>query len=187
MAACPRGADFDGVRCPWGVVQLVGTAWFTRLWPDTAPGRVLAPRGVDVVTIIAVGGSIRGRLDACDRPDCQASDGSVSGSTRLGISVSPRTIVSAVPGGTIVRKTFTTAAIAAALSVIPVTTALATTPPEDPNDVEAVDNPTDENDDSGFDDWGLLGLLGLAGLAGLTGRKRNDVVRTYDEPTPPVR
>ena len=80
------------------------------------------------------------------------------------------------------RKTFTVAAVAAALTFIPVTTALATTPPNDPNDVEAVDNPLDENDDSGFDDWGLLGLLGLVGLAGLAGRKRDDV-RTYDDRT----
>ncbi|HSP27033.1 MAG TPA: WGxxGxxG family protein [Ilumatobacteraceae bacterium] len=72
------------------------------------------------------------------------------------------------------RKTLTAAAFAAALTVIPVTTALATTPPEDPNDVEAIDNPLDENDESGFDDWGLLGLLGLVGLAGLTGRNRHD-------------
>ena len=80
------------------------------------------------------------------------------------------------------RKTITATAIAAALTVLPASAVLATTPPEDPNDVEAVDNPVDENDDdSGFDDWGLLGLLGLAGLAGLAGRKRHDVVRTYDD------
>ena len=85
------------------------------------------------------------------------------------------------------RKMITTAAIAAALTVIPVTTALATTPPDDPNDVEAIDNPLDENDDSGFDDWGLLGLLGLAGLAGLAGRKRHDDVRTYDDRSAGVR
>ena len=72
------------------------------------------------------------------------------------------------------RKTITAAAFAAALTIIPVTTALATTPPADPNDVEAIDNPVDENDEGGFDDWGLLGLLGLAGLAGLAGRKRDD-------------
>ena len=82
------------------------------------------------------------------------------------------------------RKTITATALAAALTVIPVSAALATTPPDDPNDVEVIDNPVDENDDdSGFDDWGLLGLLGLVGLAGLAGRKRQDVVRTYDERT----
>ena len=83
------------------------------------------------------------------------------------------------------RKTLTTVALAAALTIIPVTSAMATTPPEDPNDVEAIDNPMDENDSSeGFDDWGLLGLLGLVGLAGLSGRKRHDdVVRTYDDRT----
>lgn len=79
------------------------------------------------------------------------------------------------------RKTLTMTAVAAALTFIPVTTALATTPPNDPNDVAAIDNPVDENDDSGFDDWGLLGLLGLVGLAGLAGRKRDDNVRTYDD------
>lgn len=79
------------------------------------------------------------------------------------------------------RKTITTVAIAGALAIIPGTTALATTPPDDPNDVEAIDNPLDENDDSGFDDWGLLGLLGLLGLAGLSGRKRAVDVRTYDD------
>ena len=72
------------------------------------------------------------------------------------------------------RKTITAVAFAAALTVIPVTTALATTPPNDPGDVEAIDNPVDENDEGGFDDWGLLGLLGLSGLAGLKGRDRND-------------
>ena len=72
------------------------------------------------------------------------------------------------------RKPLSTAAIAAALTVIPASAAFATTPPSDPNDVPAVDNPVDENDDSGFDDWGLLGLLGLAGLAGLAGLKRRD-------------
>ena len=82
------------------------------------------------------------------------------------------------------RKTITATALAAALTILPVSAALATTPPADPNDVEVIDNPVDENDDdSGFDDWGLLGLLGLVGLAGLAGRKRNDVVRTYDERT----
>jgi MYXO-CTERM domain-containing protein len=80
------------------------------------------------------------------------------------------------PQGDIMRRTITTAAIAAALSAIPVSTAFATTPPNDPNDVTQVDNPTDENDSGGFDDWGLLGLLGLAGLAGL--KRRNDRVTT---------
>ena len=86
--------------------------------------------------------------------------------------------------GTNMRKTITATALAAALTVVPVSAVLATTPPSDPNDDEAVDNPLDENDDdSGFDDWGLLGLLGLVGLAGLAGRKRQDVVRTYDDRT----
>ena len=73
------------------------------------------------------------------------------------------------------RKTLGVAAMAATLTLIPATTALATTPPDDPNDIEAIDNPLDENDDEGFDDWGLLGLVGLVGLAGLAGRKRHDV------------
>jgi len=76
------------------------------------------------------------------------------------------------------RKTVAATAISAALIIIPVSAAFATTPPSDPNDVEAVDNPLDENDDSGFDDWGLLGLIGLAGLAGL---KRRETVRRVDE------
>jgi hypothetical protein len=59
-----------------------------------------------------------------------------------------------------------------------VSAAFATTPPDDPNDVEAIDNPLDENDDEGFDDWGLLGLVGLLGLLGLGGRRRNDRVVT---------
>lgn len=80
------------------------------------------------------------------------------------------------------RKTLTTVAIAAALTVVPMSAVVATTPPDDPNDVEAIDNPVDENDDGGFDDWGLLGLLGLVGLAGLAGRKRHDD-RTYDDRT----
>jgi hypothetical protein len=81
------------------------------------------------------------------------------------------------------RRTLTATAFVAALTAIPVTTAFATTPPDDPNDVEAIDNPVDENDDEGFDDWGLLGLLGLAGLAGLTGMKRRDdrVITTRDD------
>jgi hypothetical protein len=79
------------------------------------------------------------------------------------------------------RKTLTATVFAVGLSVIPATAALATTPPDDPNDVGAIDNPVDENDESGFDDWGLLGLLGLVGLAGLAGRKRVNDVRTYDE------
>ena len=67
------------------------------------------------------------------------------------------------------RKTLTTAAIAAALAVIPGTTAMATTPPDDPNDIEEINNPVDPDDEEGFDDWGLLGLVGLLGLAGLAG------------------
>ena len=82
------------------------------------------------------------------------------------------------------RKTITAAALAVGLSVVPVSIASATTPPDDPNDVEAIDNPLDEEDESGFDDWGLLGLLGLIGLAGLAGRKRVVTdVRTYDDRT----
>lgn len=75
------------------------------------------------------------------------------------------------------RKLITTTAIAVGLVVVPAT-ALATTPPDDPNDVAAVDNPVDENDDGGFDDWGLFGLLGLLGLAGL--KRRDTRVRTVD-------
>ena len=71
---------------------------------------------------------------------------------------------------------FSAAAIVAALTAIPVSTAFATTPPNDVNDVTQVDNPADDNDSGGFDDWGLLGLLGLAGLAGL--KRRNDHVTT---------
>ena len=74
------------------------------------------------------------------------------------------------------RRTLTAAGIAAALTVIPVATAFATTPPNDPNDVTQVDNPADANDSGGFDDWGLLGLLGLVGLAGL--KRRNERVTT---------
>ena len=74
------------------------------------------------------------------------------------------------------RRITTAAAIVAALTAIPVSTAFATTPPNDPNDVTAVNNPADANDSGGFDDWGLLGLLGLAGLAGL--KRRNDHVTT---------
>ena len=74
------------------------------------------------------------------------------------------------------RRTITAAAIVAALTAIPVSTAFATTPPNDANDVTQVDNPADDNDSGGFDDWGLLGLLGLAGLAGL--KRRNDHVTT---------
>jgi hypothetical protein len=48
---------------------------------------------------------------------------------------------------------------------LPVSSAFATTPPEDPNDMEAVDSPVDDNDESGFDDWCLLGLLGLLVLS----------------------
>jgi MYXO-CTERM domain-containing protein len=86
------------------------------------------------------------------------------------------------------RKPITAAVIAAAFTIIPVSAASATAPPDDPNDVVAIDNPLDENDDSGFDDWGLLGLLGLAGLAGLAGRRRHDDTRTYtDRSTTSVR
>ena len=76
------------------------------------------------------------------------------------------------------RKPLITAAVAAALTVIPVSTAFATTPPSDPNDVTSVDNPLDENDDGGFDDWGLLGLLGLVGLLGL--KRRNEPTRRIE-------
>jgi hypothetical protein len=79
------------------------------------------------------------------------------------------------------RKTLTTAAVAAALAIIPGTTALATTNPDDPNDIEEINNPVDDNDEEGFDDWGLLGLIGLLGLAGLAGRKRDVDVHTYDD------
>lgn len=81
------------------------------------------------------------------------------------------------------RKTITATALAAALTVVPVSAVWATTPPADPNDVEAIDNPLDENDDDGFDDWGLLGLPGLLGLGGLAGRNRRTDVRTYDDRT----
>ena len=77
------------------------------------------------------------------------------------------------------RRVIASVAMAAALTAIPVSTALATTPPADPNDVEAVDNPVDDNDESGFDDWGLLGLLGLLGLAGL--KRRHDVTTVRDD------
>jgi MYXO-CTERM domain-containing protein len=73
------------------------------------------------------------------------------------------------------RKPLVTTAVAAALTIIPMSTALATTPPSDPNDVAAVDSPVDENDDGGFDDWGLFGLLGLLGLLGL--KRRNEPTR----------
>jgi hypothetical protein len=80
------------------------------------------------------------------------------------------------------RRIISTAVLVSALSLASFSPASATTPPSDPNDVEAVDNPLDENDDEGFDDWGLLGLLGLAGLAGLAGLKRRDQVTSrYDE------
>ena len=63
---------------------------------------------------------------------------------------------------------------------MPASAVFATPPPDDPNDVEAIDNPVDENDDEGFDDWGLLGLLGLVGLAGL--KRRDDrVVAVRDD------
>jgi len=69
---------------------------------------------------------------------------------------------------------FVTAVVGSALSLGVMSPAAATTPPDDPNDVEAVDNPVDDNDEEGFDDWGLLGLLGLVGLAGLAGNKRRE-------------
>jgi len=72
------------------------------------------------------------------------------------------------------RRILTTAVIGSVLSLGAISPAVATTPPDDPNDVEAVDNPADDNDDEGFDDWGLLGLLGLVGLAGLAGAKRRE-------------
>ena len=78
------------------------------------------------------------------------------------------------------RRTISAAAIVAALTAIPVSTAFATTPPDDPNDVTQVDNPADDNDSGGFDDWGLLGLLGLAGLAGLK-RRNEHVTRVRDD------
>jgi MYXO-CTERM domain-containing protein len=74
------------------------------------------------------------------------------------------------------RRTLIATAFAAALTAVPVSTAFATTPPNDANDITQVDNPVDENDSDGFDDWGLLGLLGLAGLAGL--KRRNEPVTT---------
>lgn len=83
------------------------------------------------------------------------------------------------------RQTLTALTVGAVLAAVPMTTAFATTPPSDPNDVTEIDNPVDENDDdSGFDDWGLLGLLGLAGLAGLARPKRRDdhVVVRDDRP-----
>jgi MYXO-CTERM domain-containing protein len=76
------------------------------------------------------------------------------------------------------RRALTVAAVTAALAIGPAASTSATTPPDDPNDVGAIDNPVDENDDGGFDDWGLLGLIGLLGLFGLAGRQR--VVSTYD-------
>lgn len=75
------------------------------------------------------------------------------------------------------KKTLVITALTAALTFIPASGALATTPPEDPNDVEAIDNPIDDNDEAGFDDWGLLGLIGLFGLAGL---KRREPVRLVE-------
>lgn len=79
------------------------------------------------------------------------------------------------------RRTLAATAISAALIIMPVTAAFATTPPNDPNDVGSIDNPIDENDSEGFDDWGLLGLLGLVGLAGL--KRRGDVRRIDTERT----
>ena len=81
------------------------------------------------------------------------------------------------------RKIITTMTMVAALSGFTTATAFATTPPDDPNDVEAIDNPLDDNDESGFDDWGLLGLLGLLGLAGLRPRRDNTVVVRDDTST----
>ena len=75
------------------------------------------------------------------------------------------------------RKIISATVIAAGFTVAPAV-AFATTPPNDPNDVAAVDNPADENDEGGFDDWGLLGLLGLLGLAGL--KRRDNTVRTVE-------
>ena len=79
------------------------------------------------------------------------------------------------------RRTISTAAIGAALTAIPVSTAFATTPLSDANDVTQADNPADDNDSGGFDDWGLLGLLGLAGLAGL--KRRNEPVTAVRDDT----
>ena len=78
------------------------------------------------------------------------------------------------------RRMLVPLAVAGAFTFASGSTALATTNPEDPNDVEAVDNPLDENDDEGFDDWGLIGLLGLLGLAGLKRRDDHVHVRTDD-------
>jgi MYXO-CTERM domain-containing protein len=58
----------------------------------------------------------------------------------------------------------------------PVSAAIATTPPSDPDDATQVDKRVDNNDSGGFDDRGLLGLLGLAGLAGP--KRRYDRVTT---------
>ena len=81
------------------------------------------------------------------------------------------------------RRNLTLVAVAAGLSIVPASAAFATTNPDDPDDVAAVDNPADENDDDGFDDWGLLGLLGLLGLGGLAGRRRVEETRsTYVTP-----
>ena len=81
-----------------------------------------------------------------------------------------------IPQGDSRAPDLTSAGIAAALTIVPVATAFATTPPNDPNDVTQVDNPAGANDSGGFDDWGLLGLLGLVGLAGL--KRRNERVTT---------
>jgi hypothetical protein len=77
------------------------------------------------------------------------------------------------------RRTIAAVALASAFTVVPAASAFATTPPADPNDVEAIDNPLDENDSSGFDDWGLFGLVGLLGLAGL--KRRNDTYTRVDD------
>jgi len=79
------------------------------------------------------------------------------------------------------RRLLTTAVVGSALSLGAMTPAAATTPPDDPNDVEAIDNPVDDSDEEGFDDWGLFGLVGLVGLAGLAGKRRDPDIRTdYD-------
>jgi hypothetical protein len=70
--------------------------------------------------------------------------------------------------------------MATALTILPASSAFATVPPNDPNDVAAVDNPVDNNDNSGFDDWGLFGLLGLLGLFGLK-RRDNQVTTLRDD------
>ena len=80
------------------------------------------------------------------------------------------------------RKTLTATAFAAALTVIPVNAAFATTPPDDPNDVEAIDNPADENDESGFDDWGCLACSASWGWPDWRAANESST-RTYDDRT----